>query len=138
MAGAPSTSVVVVTVLLPVAGSGVPLDATPAVFSEQTLGDARRLQEAALKSDYAWRQVAHLSNNIGPRLSGSIQAAKAVAYVSDELRALGCDVQLEKTMVPHWVRGEERAELTRWSGRTMRPIPRATRIPVFAAPTRTR
>jgi carboxypeptidase Q len=90
--------------------------ATPVVFSDATLRDAKRLQEAALQSDYAWRQVAHLSNNIGPRLTGSAQAAKAVTYVADELRKLGCDVQLEKTMVPHWVRGEEHAELTQFPG----------------------
>ena len=45
------------------------------------------LQEAALASDYAYRQVAHLSNNIGPRLSGSAQAEKAVEYVANELRS---------------------------------------------------
>src|SRR5437879_10258952 len=44
---------------------------TPAVFSQQTLADLKRLQQAALKSDYAYKQVAHLANNIGPRLSGS-------------------------------------------------------------------
>jgi carboxypeptidase Q len=69
-----------------------------------------------LTSDYALRQAAHLANNIGPRLTGSAQAAKAVEYVAAELRAIGCEVQLEKTMVPHWVRGEERAELTQFSG----------------------
>ncbi len=89
---------------------------TPAVFSEQTLADLKRLQQAALTSDYAYRQVAHLSNNIGPRLSGSAQAAKAVDYVAGELKALGCEVQLEKAMVPHWVRGEETAALVQFPG----------------------
>src|SRR5438105_6352780 len=89
---------------------------TPAVFSTQTLGDLKRLQEAALSSDYAYRQVAHLANNIGPRLSGSTQAAKAVEYVANELKAIGCDVQLERVMVPHWVRGEETAALVQWPG----------------------
>lgn len=89
---------------------------TPAIFSEATLRDAKRLQQAALSSDYAWRQVAHLANNIGPRLTGSPQAAKAVEYVANELKAAGCEVQLEKTMVPHWVRGEEHAELTQIPG----------------------
>src|SRR4030095_1571381 len=51
--------------------------ATPVVFSSQTLADLKRLQQAALSSDYAYKQVAHLANNIGPRLSGSAQAAKA-------------------------------------------------------------
>src|SRR5256885_16691954 len=90
--------------------------ATPVVFSAQTLSDLKRLQQAALSSDYAYRQVAHLSNNIGPRLSGSAQAAKAVEYVAGELRAIGCEVQLEKVMVPHWVRGEETAALVQFPG----------------------
>src|SRR5919198_6355264 len=84
---------------------------TPPVFSSQTLSELKQLQKAALESDYAYRHVAHLANNIGPRLSGSAQAAKAVEYVAAELRALGCEVHLEKVMVPHWVRGEETAAL---------------------------
>jgi hypothetical protein len=90
--------------------------ATPVVFSPQTLADLKRLQQAALSSDYAYRQVAHLADNIGPRLTGSAQAAKAVEYVAGELKAIGCEVQLEKVMVPHWVRGEETAALVQWSG----------------------
>ena len=90
--------------------------ATPIVFSTQTLGDLKRLQQAALGSDYAYREVGHLANNIGPRLSGSAQAAKAVEYVASELKAIGCEVQLEKVMVPHWVRGEETAALVSWTG----------------------
>jgi hypothetical protein len=84
---------------------------TPPLYSAQTLSDLKHLQDAALKSDYAYRQVAHLSNNIGPRLTGSAQAQKAVDYVAAELKAIGLDVQLEKLVVPHWVRGEEAAAL---------------------------
>jgi len=90
--------------------------AAPIVFSPQTLADLKRLQQTALNSDYAYRQVAHLANNIGPRLSGSVQAAKAVEYVANELKAIGCQVQLEKVMVPHWVRGEETATLVQFPG----------------------
>src|SRR5947208_3221530 len=90
--------------------------ATPVVFSPQTLSDLKRLQQAALTSDYAYRQVAHLANNIGPRLTGSAQAAKAVECVASELKAIGCEVQLEKVMVPHWVRGEETAALIEFPG----------------------
>jgi len=88
----------------------------PIVFSPQTLAELRQLQKAALDSDYAYRQVAHLANNIGPRLSGSAQAAKAVEYVAGELESLGCTVRLEKVMVPHWVRGEETAALVQFPG----------------------
>src|SRR6266700_2864674 len=90
--------------------------ATPAVFSPQTLADLKRLQQAALNSDYAYREVAHLADNIGPRLSGSAQAAKAVEYVASELKAIGAEVQLEKVMVPHWIRGEETAGLVQFPG----------------------
>ena len=90
--------------------------ATPELYSVQTLTELRQLQEAALASNYAYQQVAHLSNNIGPRLSGSPQAQKAVEYVAGELKALGLEVQLEKVMVPHWVRGEESAALVEFPG----------------------
>src|SRR5205809_895672 len=90
--------------------------ATPVVFSPQTLADLKRLQQAALSSDYAYRQVAQIADNIGPRLTGSAQAAKAVEFVAGELKAIGCEVQLEKVMVPHWVRGEETAALVQFPG----------------------
>jgi carboxypeptidase Q len=89
---------------------------TPPLYSPQTLSELKQLQQAALKSDYAYRQVAHLCNNIGPRLTGSVQAQKAVDYVASELKALGLEVQLEKVMVPHWVRGEETAALVEFPG----------------------
>src|SRR5437764_1413080 len=100
----------------PVATPNASPSATPALFSAQTLAELKQLQQAALKSDYAYRQIAHLANNIGPRLSGSAQAAKAVDYVASELKAIGCEVQLEKVMVPHWVRGEETAALVQFPG----------------------
>ena len=88
----------------------------PTQFSPELLANLRTIQQAALKSDYAYRQTAYLSNNIGPRLSGSPQAARAVEYVAEEMRRLGCEVKLEKLMVPHWVRGEETAALVQWPG----------------------
>ena len=89
---------------------------TPELYSAQTIAELKKLQTAALSDDYAWRQVAHLTNNIGPRLSGSAQAQQAVDYVAGELKQLGLEVQLEKVMVPHWVRGEETAALVEFPG----------------------
>src|SRR5260370_23197347 len=94
---------------------------TPAVFLSQTLTELKRLQQAALSSDYAYKQVAHLANNIGPRLSGSAQAAKSVEYIASELRAIGCEVQLERVMVPQWVRGEETAALVQFPVKAENP-----------------
>src|SRR6185295_9773839 len=85
-------------------------------LSPETLAELHKIQRAALESDYAYRQLSHLSNNIGARLSGSSQAQKAVEYVADEMKRLGAVVQLEKLMVPHWVRGEETAALVEYPG----------------------
>lgn len=90
--------------------------ATPRLYSDATLDQMRSVQRAALASDYALRQTAHLSNNIGPRLTGSAQAEKAVEYVADEMRKLGLEVRLQKLTVPHWVRGVETGELTEFPG----------------------
>jgi len=76
----------------------------------------KQIQQAALQDNYVYEQTAHLTDNIGPRPAGSAQAAGAVQYVADELRKLGLEVTLEKVMVPHWVRGEEHAELVGYPG----------------------
>jgi carboxypeptidase Q len=93
-----------------------PANGSAATYPPQLVSELRQLQQAALESDYAYHQVAHLCNNIGPRLSGSSQAARAVEYVAGELRRLGLDVQLERVMVPHWVRGVETGELIEFNG----------------------
>src|SRR5882724_5908951 len=93
-----------------------PAAPSPVQYPAQLITDIKKVQQAAFESDYAYRQLAHLSNNIGPRLSGSAQAQKAVEYVAAELRKLGLEVQLEKVMVPHWVRGEETGALTEYPG----------------------
>src|SRR6186997_3734991 len=89
---------------------------TPQLYSESTLRQLREIQKAALTSDYAYTRTAYLSNNIGPRLSGSPQAERAVEYVAAEMRKLGLEVRLQKVSVPHWVRGEEKAEIVEFPG----------------------
>ena len=85
-------------------------------YSPELLAELKQIQQAALSSDYAYRQLAHLTDSIGPRLSGSPQAQAAVEYVAGEMRRLGCEVKLEKLSVPHWVRGEETAALVQYPG----------------------
>jgi len=85
-------------------------------WSEEQLHTMERLRDAAMKSDYAYTELQHLTDNIGPRLSGSPQAQKAVDYVAGEMRSLGAEVTLERAPVPHWVRGVETGELTTWPG----------------------
>ena len=82
-----------------------------AAWPPELIAKLEKLRDAALSNDYAFRQAAHLNENIGQRLSGLPQAQQAVDYVSGELRRLGLEVTLQKIMVQHWVRGEERARL---------------------------
>ncbi|MBL8951774.1 MAG: M28 family peptidase [Myxococcaceae bacterium] len=50
---------------------------------------------------------------MGPRLSGSEGDAAAVRWAVEKMKQLGlANVHTEPVTVPHWVRGEERAELT--------------------------
>jgi carboxypeptidase Q len=94
-------------------------DAAPAgktAFPPQLQQNLVAIREAALADDYAYEQVAHLAENIGPRPTGSAQAQAAVEYVAAELRRLGLEVRLEEVRVPHWLRGVETAELVEYSG----------------------
>jgi carboxypeptidase Q len=87
-------------------------------WTPEQIATMERLRDAAMKDHFALDELRHLTDNIGPRLSGSPQAQQAVDYVAAEMRALGAEVTLEKAMVPHWVRGVETAELTSWPGQT--------------------
>jgi len=85
-------------------------------MSKEFTQQLQTIRDAALSSDYAWQQLAHLTENIGPRPAGSLQAQAASEYVAAEMRKLGLDARLEPAQVSHWVRGEERAELVEFPG----------------------
>ena len=70
-----------------------------------------RLIDAALNSKSSWETLSYLTDEIGPRLSGSKGAALAVNYTTGRFREWGVDVVNERVIVPHWVRGEERGTL---------------------------
>lgn len=56
----------------------------------------------------AYENLRHLCKQVGPRLSGSPQAQKAVESTYQMLKDAGADtVYLQPCMVPHWVRGEK-------------------------------
>jgi carboxypeptidase Q len=86
-------------------------DARQENFSRQLMDQLETIKEAALTDDYAYQQLTYLTENIGPRSSGSAGAKAAVEYVAAQMRKLGLDVHLEEIKVRHWVRGAESAEL---------------------------
>ena len=66
----------------------------------------KALYDAALTDGKSYAWLNYLSNQIGGRLSGSVQAEQAVAYTRAQLDSLGLDrVWLQPVMVPKWVRG---------------------------------
>jgi hypothetical protein len=77
------------------------------LYSQETDEDMlRKIYTASLTEGKSYDWLNHLSNQIGGRLSGSVQAQQAVDYTREELEALGLDkVWLQPVMVPKWVRG---------------------------------
>lgn len=66
----------------------------------------RAIYDMALTNGKAYDWLNYLSNQIGGRLSGSVQAQEAVEYTKRQMDLLGLDrVWLQPVMVPKWVRG---------------------------------
>ncbi|TLP80428.1 M28 family peptidase [Maribacter sp. ACAM166] len=66
----------------------------------------KKLYDVALTQGKGYDWLNYLSNQIGGRLSGSVQAQQAVNYTKAQLDSLGLDnVWLQPVMVPKWVRG---------------------------------
>ncbi len=76
-----------------------------------------RIRDAAMQTDWAYERLADLADVVGPRLSGSPGAEAAVVQVAAAMKSAGLGVTLQPVKVPHWVRGEERAELVDYAGR---------------------
>jgi hypothetical protein len=85
-------------------------------FSPQLRSELAQIRDAALRDDYAYKQLEHITDSIGPRTQGSAQADAAVHYVADELRKLGLEVQLEPVPVRQFLRGKDTAELVDYPG----------------------
>ena len=91
--------------------------AQEAIHKEKIQG----IYQQALTQGKAYQWLDHLSNNIGGRLSGSLNAERAVQWGKDELSSLSLDrVFLQPVMVPKWVRGTfEYASIITGPGRSM-------------------
>ncbi len=84
---------------------------------------ANRLIDAATANHDAYARLGGLVDGFGSRLSGSTALEGAIDWILEEMRADGLqNVHAEKTMVPHWVRGEESAELI---------LPRYRKLPML-------
>ena len=77
---------------------------------------AQRLVGGALTGGVAYARLEELTDGIGPRLSGSAGAEAAVQWALRKFQQDGLSARLEPVKVPHWVRGEESAEVLAANG----------------------
>ena len=84
---------------------------------------ADRIIDAALADSAAWQKMARITDTYGHRLAGSAALEAALDDILRTMRQEGLEnVHAEKVMVPHWVRGEESAQLIE---------PRLARLPML-------
>ena len=79
----------------------------PALISSQDDKEQlRKIYKTSLINGHSYDWLDYLSNEIGSRLSGSLNAELAVNYTKSELEKIGLDkVWLQPVMVPKWIRG---------------------------------
>jgi hypothetical protein len=79
-------------------------------LSSQELNDHKvfidKIYNEALSNGQSYEWLDYLSNEIGGRLSGSINYDRSVKWGKDEINLIGIDsVWLQPVMIPKWVRG---------------------------------
>lgn len=69
-------------------------------------GMIRQIYNVALTEGHSYKNLEYLCKQIGPRLSGSRNAQKAVEWTKKIMEDYGFEkVYLQEVMVPHWERG---------------------------------
>ena len=77
----------------------------------------QRISNEIMLNGKAYDNLRYLCKQIGPRLSGSANAQKAVEATAQMLRDAGADtVYLQPCIVPHWVRGDKEKATARYKG----------------------
>jgi hypothetical protein len=73
---------------------------------EEVNSQIKEIYRQALTQGKSYDWLNHLTNQIGGRLSGSLNAERAIKWAKEELDTLPLDsVWLQTVMVPKWVRG---------------------------------
>ncbi len=80
--------------------------------AERYRDTAARIVAAARADRGAYAKLAHLTDRIGHRFSGSPELDRAIQWATDTMTADQLAARTEKVMVPHWVRGAEEAAIT--------------------------
>jgi hypothetical protein len=82
----------------------------------------KSMSDFILQKGHTYENLRYLCKKIGPRLSGSDNAQKAVEATAKMLKDAGADtVYLQACMVPHWVRGEKEQGII-WYGKNKKAL----------------
>ena len=74
---------------------------------------AAKLIAESQATDFGWNRLAELTDTFGPRLSGSDNLERAIAWALAEMKKDGLDARTEPVTVPVWIRGDERLDMIR-------------------------
>jgi carboxypeptidase Q len=79
----------------------------------------KKISDEIMINGKAYENLRYLCKKIGPRLTGSANAQKAVEATMKMLKEAGADtVYLQPCMVPHWIRGEKESGYIQLAGGT--------------------
>ena len=107
----PAATVVQDGPVLPTREASRPL--APAALPAGLVEVAEKLTAASAGRRRGWERLGTMSDRFGHRLSGSAALERAIDWTLEVMRQDGLtNVRREKVMVPHWVRGAERARVT--------------------------
>jgi carboxypeptidase Q len=91
-------------------------------LTDQYRATAAKLIAASLADKGGMEKLSYLCDRIGHRLSGSPALDRAIAWAAAQMKADGLtDISTPRVKVPHWVRGNEDAEI-------VEPTPRPLHI----------
>jgi carboxypeptidase Q len=105
-------ALIVVTSVVAIAPARPAASPQSAAWIDPYRDTAARLVGEALSGSLAWDRLAELGDTFGHRLSGSQSLEDAIQWAVQQMKMDGLEnVHTEPVKVPHWVRGQESAEI---------------------------
>ncbi|MEX1201937.1 MAG: M20/M25/M40 family metallo-hydrolase [Ferruginibacter sp.] len=90
---------------------------------DKNADEIKRIASEVMTNSSAYENLRYLTKKIGPRLSGSANAQKAVEATAKMMKEAGADtVYFQPCMVPHWVRGAKETGFIQLANGTKYPL----------------
>ncbi|WP_197428757.1 hypothetical protein [Phnomibacter ginsenosidimutans] len=97
---------------------GLCLSLAASAVAQNDAAMLKQLSDEIMLRSTTYENLRYLCKQVGPRLSGSPQAQKAVEATARMLKEAGADtVYLQPCMVPHWERGAKEQGVVTYGGK---------------------